>query len=230
MSTRPPLKRKAKPNTKSRKKAKVSTASLVDSLPWKSVAHLRTASSLEDDDCILGLEEVDNVQVIYEDTSDGRVVKFNVSMYSFRSFHELTMVASLLEMRERRISRTIPRKTLKTPSQSKFRKRTQLRVRGRQISAISMLTLFLKARKLLPNWNRFNLHPQLLRALHNQNFTTPTPIQSSALPPALIKKDLVGIAETVSFSLTQRLNNLLTFLRAPVKPLHMDSPYFINSF
>ena len=121
MSTRPPLKRKAKPDIKSRKKSKVSTISLVDSLPWKSVSHLRTASSLEDNDGILGLEEVDNVQVIYEDTSDGRVVKFNVSMYNFRSFHDLTMVASLLEMRERKTSRTsqmISRKILKTPSQS----------------------------------------------------------------------------------------------------------------
>jgi superfamily II DNA/RNA helicase len=59
-----------------------------------------------------------------------------------------------------------------------------------------------QAQNLLDDWNKYGLHPLLLRALHRQNFTTPTPIQSKALPPALNKRDVVGVAETVSFIVT----------------------------
>ena len=52
-------------------------------------------------------------------------------------------------------------------------------------------------RGLLPKWDTLELHGQLLRALHQQSFTEPTPIQSKALPPALRGKDVVGVAETV---------------------------------
>lgn len=52
-------------------------------------------------------------------------------------------------------------------------------------------------RGLLPEWNTFELHDQLLRAIHRQSFTRPTPIQSKALPPALRGRDIVGVAETV---------------------------------
>ena len=53
------------------------------------------------------------------------------------------------------------------------------------------------ARGLLPEWDVFELHDQLLRALHYQSFTKPTPIQSKALPPALRGRDVVGVAQTV---------------------------------
>jgi len=52
-------------------------------------------------------------------------------------------------------------------------------------------------RGLLPEWDAFGLHDQLLRALHHLSFTKPTPIQSKALRPALQGKDVVGVAETV---------------------------------
>jgi len=52
-------------------------------------------------------------------------------------------------------------------------------------------------RGLLPEWDIFELHDQLLRALHHRSFEKPTPIQSKALPPALRGKDVVGVAETV---------------------------------
>lgn len=39
---------------------------------------MKTAGELDVDDGILELEELDNVQVVYEDTADGRVAKFNV--------------------------------------------------------------------------------------------------------------------------------------------------------
>lgn len=53
------------------------------------------------------------------------------------------------------------------------------------------------AHGLLPQWDIFELHGQLLRALHHQSFTKPTPIQSKALPPALRGRDVVAVAETV---------------------------------
>jgi ATP-dependent RNA helicase DDX24/MAK5 len=55
-----------------RKKAKIH----LDNLPWKTVATPNTG--LDGDEGIMGLEEVEGVQVIYEDTDAGRTVKFKV--------------------------------------------------------------------------------------------------------------------------------------------------------
>ncbi|KAI0792409.1 P-loop containing nucleoside triphosphate hydrolase protein [Abortiporus biennis] len=51
---------------------------------------------------------------------------------------------------------------------------------------------------LLPNWHQFSLHPQLYRALYTQGFTSPTPIQTRAIPIAIKGKDVIGIAQTGS--------------------------------
>jgi ATP-dependent RNA helicase DDX24/MAK5 len=65
--------------TKSRKKAKTQSGSLatVDALPWQTLSHTGVQGSAYDDG-ILELEEVDNVQVVYEQTSEGRVATFKV--------------------------------------------------------------------------------------------------------------------------------------------------------
>lgn len=38
--------------------------------------------------------------------------------------------------------------------------------------------------------------PSILKALENENYTTPTPIQEKAIPPVLAGRDLLGIAQT----------------------------------
>lgn len=66
-----------------KKRLKIFGASL-DDLPWKSVARsLETA--LDGDDGVLELQEVDGVEVAYEDTARGRVAKFNVCLASSES-------------------------------------------------------------------------------------------------------------------------------------------------
>ena len=40
------------------------------------------------------------------------------------------------------------------------------------------------------------LAPALVRALADQNYAAPTPIQSAAIPPALIGRDLLAAAQT----------------------------------
>ncbi len=42
----------------------------------------------------------------------------------------------------------------------------------------------------------FGLDPRCLRVLHEQNITTPTPVQEQAIPIALEGKDLVAVAQT----------------------------------
>jgi ATP-dependent RNA helicase DDX24/MAK5 len=70
------LKRKISTSAFTRKKSKVQHHSL-ESLPWKSVSR-PAETGLGGDDGILDLEEVDDVEVVYEQTDAGRVVKFNV--------------------------------------------------------------------------------------------------------------------------------------------------------
>lgn len=48
----------------------------------------------------------------------------------------------------------------------------------------------------MDNFKALGLRPELLRALNALNFTTPTPIQAAAIPPALAGKDIMGTAQT----------------------------------
>jgi len=65
--------------TKARKNAKIVSGSsaTVNALPWKTLSHAGIFGNT-DDDGILELEEVDNVQVVYEETAEGRVTTFKV--------------------------------------------------------------------------------------------------------------------------------------------------------
>src|SRR5512137_1275519 len=47
-------------------------------------------------------------------------------------------------------------------------------------------------------FDRFGLHPALLRGLDDVGFTHPTPIQEKAIPPALAGRDVLASAETGS--------------------------------
>ena len=49
----------------------------IDDLRWKAVSR-STAAGFEADDGILMLEEVEGVEVVYEDTTAGKIAKFKV--------------------------------------------------------------------------------------------------------------------------------------------------------
>lgn len=76
------LKRKfsAKKRVAARKRARVEVLT-AEHLPWKTVSRA-TDTIVDGDDGILELEEVDDVEVVYEDTPAGRVAKFNVRAHS----------------------------------------------------------------------------------------------------------------------------------------------------
>jgi ATP-dependent RNA helicase RhlE len=46
------------------------------------------------------------------------------------------------------------------------------------------------------SFDRFGLHPTLLRAIHTLGYTDPTPIQKAAIPAILTGRDLIGCAQT----------------------------------
>jgi ATP-dependent RNA helicase RhlE len=48
------------------------------------------------------------------------------------------------------------------------------------------------------NFQKLGLHPDLLRGIHELGFTRPTPIQESAIPPALEGRDVLACAMTGS--------------------------------
>lgn len=73
-------KRKAKATTQpARKKAKLQHLSAHD-LPWKVIARSHEAGVDAGLEGIMELEEVEGVEVVYEDTGAGRVAKFNVGV------------------------------------------------------------------------------------------------------------------------------------------------------
>ena len=64
-----------------RKKAKIQLRRADDFLPWKSVSRPFEAG-IGFDDGILDFEEAEGVEVFYETTDGGRVVRFNVTFIS----------------------------------------------------------------------------------------------------------------------------------------------------
>jgi ATP-dependent RNA helicase DDX24/MAK5 len=58
----------------------------LEDLSWKPVVRTHTAG-LDFDEGLLGLEEVDGVQVVYEETPSGRVAKFLVRGFSCNQCH-----------------------------------------------------------------------------------------------------------------------------------------------
>ncbi|KAG2059731.1 DEAD-domain-containing protein [Suillus hirtellus] len=150
----------------SRKRLKMQPTSL-DGLPWKAVRR-PSETGLDGDDGILQLEEVENVEVVYEDTEGGRVMKFNVLEPS-----KNTTKATVSSGPEEDVPSSASSELL-NPSVS------------------------FDSKSLLPNWHAFCMHSHLLQVLHSRGFTTPTPIQAKSLPIALDGRDVVGVAETGS--------------------------------
>ena len=45
-------------------------------------------------------------------------------------------------------------------------------------------------------FKELNIKPSILKALNNENYTAPTPIQEQAIPPILNSRDILGCAQT----------------------------------
>ena len=74
------LKRKTKPSASSIAKRLKTKHVLTDDLPWKKVSKPREADLGTGMDGFLELEEVDDIDIVFEETDAGRVVKFKVRM------------------------------------------------------------------------------------------------------------------------------------------------------
>ncbi|KAG1826663.1 ATP-dependent RNA helicase [Suillus variegatus] len=150
----------------SRKRLKMQPTSM-DGLPWKAVRR-PSETGLDGDDGILELEEVENVEVVYEDTEGGRVMRFNV-----------------LEP-----SKNTTKATVSSGPEEDMPSSASSELLNPSVSFDS--------KSLLPNWHAFCMHSHLLQVLHSRGFATPTPIQAKSLPIALDGRDVVGVAETGS--------------------------------
>lgn len=139
----------------------------MDGLPWKAVRR-PSETGLDGDDGILELEEVENVEVVYEDTEGGRVMRFNV-----------------LEP-----SKNTTKATVSSGPEEDMPSSASSELLNPSVSFDS--------KSLLPNWHAFCMHSHLLQVLHSRGFATPTPIQAKSLPIALDGRDVVGVAETGS--------------------------------
>jgi ATP-dependent RNA helicase DDX24/MAK5 len=73
------LKRKTKTTAGGAARKRTKTLRSVGDLPWKTIAHARDTTG-EGDNGILELEEVENVEVVYENTDSGRMAVFRVRL------------------------------------------------------------------------------------------------------------------------------------------------------
>ncbi|KAI0254642.1 P-loop containing nucleoside triphosphate hydrolase protein [Lactifluus subvellereus] len=162
------------------KKRKTTPVSL-DDLSWKPVVCTRTAG-LDFDDGLLELEEVDGVQVVYEQAANGRVATFLVDDPKHASTDARARV-------DQDRADGVPSGKEATQTTSKP---------GDTLAGRPSVIMTFDSENLIPAWHSFALHPQLYAALYSQKFVSPTPIQSKAIPKAFSGRDVIGVAETGS--------------------------------
>ncbi|KAL1949173.1 hypothetical protein VTO73DRAFT_10979 [Trametes versicolor] len=166
------VKRKTKPSASSiAKRAKTKHVTAND-LQWKQTQKPREADMGTGMDGFLDLEEVDDVEVVYEETEGGKVIRFKVKGPTEDQEDAMDV-----------------QDTPGEPSGAPVEKLD-----------VDMLPdpITFDSATLLPAWDTFQLHPQLARSLYARKFTEPTPIQAQTLPLALKNRDVVGVAETGS--------------------------------
>ena len=76
----------------------------------------------------------------------------------------------------------------------------------------------------MTSFNDFGLAEPILRALAEEQYTTPTPIQSDAIPLVLAGRDIVGIAQTGTGKTAAFALPILNRLHVNRKPLDKKSP------
>ncbi|KAG6841095.1 hypothetical protein C0991_001902 [Blastosporella zonata] len=157
-----------------RKKIKTQHRTL-DELAWKTVVRPQEAG-LDGDDGILELEEIEGVDVIYEEGAGGRVIKFAVA--ENEDVPEADEPISGVSNDADEVQGTIPEPVDESP--------------------VEEVPETFDSAELLPNWHNFTLHPRLLKSLYSRGFKSPTPIQAASLPVALSDRDVVGVAQTGS--------------------------------
>ncbi|KAI0087341.1 DEAD-domain-containing protein [Irpex rosettiformis] len=165
------LKRKsAGPLSAAQKKTKTVHLTASD-LPWKTVKSRQEAGLHSDMDGMMELEEVEGVEVVYEENAGGRVAKFKVKEEQVKESTSCVQEDNAPgSSRQGSVVQEAPEEGI-PPFDSQA---------------------------LLPEWHTFSLHSQLFRALYARGFSSPTPIQSKAVPSATKGKDVVGVAETGS--------------------------------
>ncbi|KAF9467758.1 P-loop containing nucleoside triphosphate hydrolase protein [Collybia nuda] len=168
LSAKKAFKRRLQEGASSRKKAKTRHHT-ADDLPWKTVSRPQEAG-LDGDDGILELEEVEGVEVVYEETDGGRVARFKV---------------------------IVDENMDEAPTEEHP---TEVNEEKHDESPISLEeeTIPFNSTELLPEWHKYSLHPQLMRAIYAKGFLSPTPIQAASLPFAHAGRDIVGVAQTGS--------------------------------
>jgi len=77
---------------------------------------------------------------------------------------------------------------------------------------------------VLTSFNDFGLAEPITRALAEEQYSTPTPIQSDAIPVVLTGRDIVGIAQTGTGKTAAFALPILNRLHANRKPPEKKSP------
>ncbi|KAL7277303.1 hypothetical protein ACG7TL_009159 [Trametes sanguinea] len=171
------VKRKTKPSASSIAKRVKTKHVTAEDLQWKKTAKPREADLGTGLEGFLDLEEVDDVDVVYEETEAGKVARFKVKGVESE-----------------------PQADAEDEAEEPFEKvgeSSEMPLEKMDVDTLPEPVSF-DAKRLLPAWDTFHLHPQLGRALYAKKFTDPTPIQAQTLPLALKGKDVVGVAETGS--------------------------------
>ncbi|KAG6914162.1 hypothetical protein DXG01_002006 [Tephrocybe rancida] len=142
----------------------------LDELAWGAAVRPQEAS-LGGDDGTPELEEIEGVDVVYEETDGGRI---NEDEEGVENADE-------------------PTPEISTNADGGLQEISTETVDGPLVEEAPET---FDSVELLPNWHKFTLNPRLLKSLHSRGFKSPTPIQAAPLPVALSDRDAVGVVHT----------------------------------
>ncbi|KAA1472454.1 DEAD-domain-containing protein [Dentipellis sp. KUC8613] len=178
----------------SAKRKKLST----NELPWKPVAR-STEADIDFDEGILGLEEVDDVEVVYEEMpGGGRVARFNVLESALEGVGKIEAGDETSEGGIEELEEVGEEHAPEEEQESEDEAGSQFDTTPSPEPPQDTEKPVAFDPKLIPEWAPFNLDIRLQRALYAQKFMSPTPIQSQAIPKAVENRDIIGVAETGS--------------------------------
>lgn len=197
-----------------RKKGKLTA----DDLQWKPVARPRHGGELGVEGAMLMLEEIDGVNVVYGDQEKNREEAQPSHYFQVgSSWTCLYLVADrtiIQATNSARLKANVPEKSAATLT-SKPEVNDQLDDTDCKPAPQSPLSWYRGNNlridtALLPDWSSLPLHQAIKRALHIRKFTTPTRIQTQAIPLALSGRDVIGVAETVRLPISLPPHQSLT--------------------
>jgi len=175
----------------------------LDDLAWKEVQR-PSAAGIDEAGGMLMLEEVDGVEVYYEETPKGKVAKFRQVRLTLQQLGFLTYWCQIIKSTSDFSQGDKQGEESDVPDDQESNgsppQENDDLMKGKDVHGLVARKLIFSPDVVssLPEWEAMGLAPVILQQVHRQGFRSPTPIQRQTIPLSLAGRDVIGISQTGS--------------------------------